>query len=281
VSVQLVALLTNIGLAVLKFAVGTVAGSRALIADGFNSAGDVFATFVAWVAFRIGRAPPDEDHHYGHANAEALAGLLIGGMLCATGAFITLDSAVAWFNQSARTAPGAAAAWAAAVTMLVKEVLCRVSLRVGGRTGSPTLLASARDHRADVITSGVALLGVLAARHGWVRFDDIAGTAIGGYILALGIAPVKSNVRILMAGAPVDLGPRAASAAVDVPGVAAVAEAKVLPMGGRYQVDMTIRVEGSLSVTTGHAIAHAAEGAVMAAMPEVTAVRVHVEPAEA
>jgi divalent metal cation (Fe/Co/Zn/Cd) transporter len=50
VSLQLVALLVNIALTVLKFTVGVMAGSRALLADAFNSAGDVFATFLAWIA---------------------------------------------------------------------------------------------------------------------------------------------------------------------------------------------------------------------------------------
>ncbi len=58
-SVQLAALLVNIGLAALKFTVGSMANSRALIADAFNSAGDVVATLVAWLAFRYAMKPPD------------------------------------------------------------------------------------------------------------------------------------------------------------------------------------------------------------------------------
>ncbi|MHC5065773.1 MAG: cation diffusion facilitator family transporter [Planctomycetota bacterium] len=117
-SIQLAALLTNIGLAVLKFTVGTIASSRALIADAFNSAGDVFATFVAWVAFRYGKMPPDDNHPYGHGNAEALAGLLIGGMLCATGGFICID-AFFFFREQDRGAPEVIAIYAAAVTAVI------------------------------------------------------------------------------------------------------------------------------------------------------------------
>ncbi|MEZ5965009.1 MAG: cation diffusion facilitator family transporter [Planctomycetota bacterium] len=280
-SLQLVALLTNVGLAVLKFTVAVLSGSRALLADAFNSAGDVFATFVAWVAFRIGRVPADDDHHYGHENAEALGGLVLGVMLCATGGFICLEGVRAWFEETHEVAPQAMALWAAAVTGVVKEALYRASIRVGQRTNSPTLLASARDHRADVVTSAVAFVGILLARAGHPRVDDLAGGLIGIYILALGAKPVRDNLRVLMAGAPPDVAAMAAWHAARADGVRAVGRVQVLPMGGRYQVDLVLEVDGHLTVAEGHEIAHRAEEAIRRAMPGVTAVRVHVEPRDA
>lgn len=277
-SLQLVALLINIGLAVLKFTVGVIAGSRALLADAFNSAGDVFATFVAWIAFRIGRAPADEDHHYGHGNAETLGGLVLGVMLCATGGFICLEGVLAWFEHRRPQAPDAMALWVAAATAVVKELLYRASIETGRRTGSPTLLASARDHRADVVTSSVAFVGILLARAGYPSVDDMAGGLIGIYILWLGIAPVRQNLHVLMAGAPPDVASMAAWHANRADGVRAVGRVQVLPMGGRYQVDLVIEVDGALSVTEGHDIAHRAEAEIRRAMPTITEVRVHVEP---
>lgn len=277
-SLQLIALLTNIALAILKFSVGLVAGSRALLADAFNSAGDVVATLVAWVAFRIGRAPPDEDHHYGHDNAEALAGLLVGGMLCATGAFICIEGVLAWFEAPRQRPPEMLAFWAALVTAGTKEVLYRASIRVGRATHSPTLMASARDHRADVLTSLVAAGGVVLSRYGYPAFDDAAGGVIGIYIFVLGLAPMRSNLRIIMAGASPELAERAGALAALAAGVDDVRRVQVLPMGGKLQIDLTIAVDGAMSVTQGHDVAHRAEDAVRAGMPRVTEVRVHVEP---
>lgn len=277
-SVQLIALLINIGLAVMKFTVGMVAGSRALIADAFNSAGDVLATFVAWIAFRIGQAPPDDDHHYGHENAESLAGLVVGVMLCATGLFICLEGVRAWFEPGHGTVPETMALWAALLTAVIKEGLYRVSLRVGQATHSPTLLASARDHRADVVTSIVAAIGIGLARAGYPGFDDAAGGVIGVYIFWLGFLPTRTNLRVLMAGAPPEIGALATWHAARAEGVRAVERVQVLPMGGRYQVDIVIHVDAHLTVDAAHAIAHGAEDAIRAAMTNITAVRVHVEP---
>jgi cation diffusion facilitator family transporter len=277
-SVQLIAVIVNIALAVLKFTVGTIAGSRALIADAFNSAGDILATSVAWFAFRVGRRPPDANHPYGHENAEALAGLVIGAMLVATGAFIAIDSAIALLSRRAPEPPEVLALWAAGITAITKELLYRVSMREARRTNSPTLLSSARDHRADVLSATVALLGIALSRLGPTWFDAGAGTAIGIYIFVLGIAPVRSNVGILMHEMPPDLAPAAARAASGIPGVHHVVQVRALPTGGSYRMDMIIEVDGALSVAAAHDLAHAVEGAVLASVPFVREVHVHVEP---
>lgn len=278
VSIQLIALLTNIALAVLKFTVGSIAGSRALIADAFNSAGDVLATFAAWLAFRYGLKPPDEDHHYGHQNAEAMAGLLLGGMLCATGVFICIDGILGLGAEFAPGGPGQIAIYAALTTAVVKEILFQVSIREGRRTHSPTLLASARDHRADVLSSLVAFLGITIARLGYPEFDAIAGIVIGVYILFLSFEPLRDNTAILMHEAPPDLAEQAAEIARQVEGIGGVNQVRVQPIGGTYRMDMSVQVDGDLTVTAAHDLAHAVESRILAQLSNVTEVYVHVEP---
>lgn len=279
-SVQLVALIANILLAVMKFSVGSLAGSRALIADGFNSAGDVIATFAAWVAFRYGARAPDECHPYGHGNAEALAGMLIGGMLLATGAFIAIDGVEAVLSGGAGEEPPDPIALVAAVaTMATKAALWSASIRVGRRTNSPTLLASARDHAADVVIGGVAFAGILLADLGLPQLDVAAGVAIGVYVFWLGLAPVRGNVAILMKQAPPGYGEKARELASGVAGVTGVGEVRVQPVGGNYRIDMVLLVPGDQSVRAAHSLAHAAEDRIRASLDHVTEVYVHVEPA--
>lgn len=263
----------------MKFTVGTVAGSKALTADAFNSAGDVVATFVAWIAFRYGLKPADKDHHYGHQNAEALAGLLLGGMLCATGAFVCIDGVLSIARLTAPEPPKTLAIWAAGLTALVKAVLYHFSMKVGKRTNSPTLLASARDHGADVISGLVALVGIWVATHGFPRFDAIAGALIGVYIFYLGFEPVRSNTAILMHQSPPELAEEAIRVASNVEGIIEVRQARVQPLGGTYRMDMIVLVDGELSVEAAHKIAHAAENEILKRITNVTEVHMHVEPA--
>jgi len=279
VSLQLIALLTNGGLAFLKFTVGMQAGSRALIADAFNSAGDVIATFVAWIAFRYGLKPPDKDHPYGHQNAETLAGLLIGAMLCATGIFIGIDSVLGLEGEHPESPPGAMAIWAALFTGAVKTVLYGVSIRAGRASNSPTLLASARDHAADVFSSMVALLGIYLARHGYPIFDSLAGVLIGLYIVYLSMDPLRSNIAILMQQTAPELASRASAIAAKIEGVETVFRVRVQPLGGTYRMDMDIHVSPELRVGDAHEIAHDVEDRVREQMDHVFEVHVHIEPA--
>lgn len=279
-SVQLIALLTNIGLAVLKFTVGTIAGSRALIADAFNSAGDIVATLVAWMAFRYGLKPPDDDHHYGHQNAEAMAGLLLGAMLCLTGTFICIEGVLGILDHELPEPPGVLALWAALATTVIKAILYRVSITVGRRTHSPTLLASARDHKADVVSGLVAFVGIYVARHGYEEFDAIAGILIGVYIFYLSFEPLRDNTGILMQAAPPELVQHVRSIAMEVAGVHDIHDVRVQPIGGKYRIDMSIAVEGTLSVDAAHTIAHEVEDYVRTKISSITEVHVHIEPAE-
>ncbi len=276
-SAQLLALLTNTALAVLKFVVGSLASSRAFIADAYNSAGDVVATLVAWGAFRYGSTPPDENHPYGHGNAEALAGLLIGGMLCATGAFISIDSLLVSLEPVGEK-PGMLAVWAALTTACVKEGLYQVSIRAGRRTHSPTLLASARDHRADVVTSLSVIVGILLARNGYPSFDSLTGASIGLYILYLGFEPVRENFGILMQESHPELSAKAEVEALEIDGIRGVVQVRTQPVGGRYRMDIIIKVDGKLSVADAHDLAHEVEHIILAKNTRLTEVYVHVEP---
>lgn len=278
-SVQLIALLSNIALVVLKFVVGNLAHSRALIADGYNSAGDVLTTFVAWLAFRYGRTPADADHPYGHGNAEALAGLLIGAMLVATGAFITIEGVSAAIDGTRELlVPGRLALWAAGITIVVKAALWAISIRVGRRHNSPTLLASAADHRADVITGSVALLGIALARSGLPWFDAASGIAIGIYIARLGGQPLRQNLDILMHREPPGFAARVEKLAAAVPEVRGVYDVRVQPLGGDYRVDLVLMVDGTATVHHGHEVANAVERRILDAERRVFEVVVHVEP---
>ena len=280
-SIQLVALLANLALACLKFTVGTLANSRALIADAFNSGGDVVATFVAWLAFRYGRKPPDKDHPYGHQNAEALAGLLLGGVLLATGCFICIEGILGLLEEGEPAVPGVLAIWAALITAAVKAVLWAVSIRAGRRTNSPTLLASARDHGADVVSGLVALGGIWVARHGAPQFDAWAGIVIGVYIVYLSVEPVRNNTAILMHAAPPELTARIEQQAATVPEVRDVRQVRVQPLGGTYRVDMSIAVDDHARVDQAHRIAHRVEDHILAEHEHVTEVHVHIEPVRA
>lgn len=56
----------NVFLLVIKAIVGFISGSQAMIADAFNSAGDIFASLMTFIGNKIASKPGDKTHNFGH-----------------------------------------------------------------------------------------------------------------------------------------------------------------------------------------------------------------------
>jgi len=268
---------TNVALAVAKLVVGTFAGSAALVADGFNSAGDVLATAIGLFGYQFGRRPADDNHPFGHGNAESVAGLVIGGLLLATGVFVTIEGVRAWVaGQSAP--PERIAVVVALVTAVTKEGLYRITTSVGRRLNSPALLATAADHRADVYIALTVAAGIAGARFGLPWLDPFAAVLVGLWIVRLAVLPIRANLGVLMDESPADMTEAVTAAALAHPGVRRVDLARVHPLGPYAIVDLEIAVDPELSLREAHDIAHDVETRVREGVEHVREVRVHVNP---
>lgn len=272
-----VGLVANVGLAVAKLAVGSVAGSAALVADGVNSAGDIFASAVGWAGYRTAQRPPDENHHFGHGKFESAAGLVIGGMLLATGVFVFVEGGRTLFGGP-RPPPELLAVWVALATAGIKEALYHYATAVGRRLNAPSLLASARDHRADVFIAITVLAGVVGSRLGWTWLDPLAAACIGVYIAAMAWEPLRVNFGVLTDEAPPDVVEAVMTVARSVDGVRGVEAVRVHPLGSHYYVGLEIRADASVTLRVAHDLAHRVQDAVVAGVPHVRDARVHVNP---
>ena len=74
----IVGILCNIILFAGKLLAGMLSGSVAIIADAMNNLSDASSSIVTLVGFRLAEKPADEDHPYGHARYEYLAGQIAG-----------------------------------------------------------------------------------------------------------------------------------------------------------------------------------------------------------
>jgi cation diffusion facilitator family transporter len=75
--------ITNFILACIKFVVGYIGASQAVIADAVHSLSDMSTDFAVIFGVKFWSAPPDEDHPYGHRRIEALITTAIGFALAA------------------------------------------------------------------------------------------------------------------------------------------------------------------------------------------------------
>ena len=276
-----VSLIGNVGLTLGKLTGGYAAGSQALIADGYHSFADVLSTIASGVGTWIGGEPPDENHPYGHGNAENLAALVVSVIMALTG-FEVLREALGALTAGPGALPELLAAGVAAGACVIKELLHRYSMAEARQTGSPAVLALARDHRSDVLSSMAALLGVVLARQIHPTLDTLASVVSAGFILELAWDTASENVAVLMDEEPdlSDLATALQERALEDPEVLQIHGLRGHPVGGSIHLQLDMDVPPQMTVARAHEVAHRVEDWARELDDRVDSVQVHVEPGE-
>ncbi|MDA8098351.1 MAG: cation diffusion facilitator family transporter [Nitrospiraceae bacterium] len=271
---------TNAGLMIMKLLAGYFGRSEAVFADGMESAADFIAILSSMIALKIGSRPFDEQHPYGHGKAESIAAIIVSLVIFATGGWILVRS-VHSIIDGAYEVPGVVAVAAAFLTIITKEALYRYTVGVGGRLGSPAILASAKDHRKDAITSVSTLVGVTGAYFGLAVMDPLAAGLTSFFIFHIGYETFMTAAHDLMDG-------RLEDACVDdmvtlaesVPGVEHVHEIKCRRSGQYLIVDLKLDMDAEMTVKRSHAIATDVKKLFFERFHNVGDVMIHINPHE-
>jgi cation diffusion facilitator family transporter len=176
--------------------------------------------------------------------------------------------------------PEAWTPWVLVVVVLVKETLFRKVSHAGDALGSTAVKTDAWHHRADAITSVLALGGILIAL--WWKApaaDDWAALAASGIIAWGGLNLLRPAMRDAMDTAPPrQLEEEVRALAAGVPGVRALDQCRIRKTGLDFYVDLHVGVDADLTVRQGHHIAHAVRRVIREAKREIADVLVHIEP---
>lgn len=268
----------NIVLAVLKAIVGFFTGSTAMLADAFHSASDVLSTAVAVGGVRLAHQPPDEQHHYGHAKAESIAAKIVAIILIVTAIGIGWQ-AIQIIRENQLSVPGSAAIWAAAISLIVKELMFRYTYKIGREMKSTVVVADAWHHRSDAFSSIAALIGIIGANFGFPILDPLAGAVVAILIFKMGINVYWRAVKELMDTAPdVEVIDNISKIAKNTGGVRSVHDVKARLNGPHIFVDMKICVDRYATVEEGHSVAVEAKENIKEELEEVKDVLIHVDP---
>lgn len=276
--VTLLTLGANSLLAVLKLTAGLLGNSSAMIADSLHSFSDSISTIAVLVGLRISGRPPDEEHHYGHARAEAVAAKIVALFLIFIAGGVGLSSVRA-LSAREYTIPSGIALGAALVSIVAKELMFRYAFRTGKQIRSNALIADAWHHRTDALSSVTAFLGIGGARLGLPLLDPLAGLMVAFMVFFTGLKLYWESIQELVDTAPSkEITDKIVRIAGETKGVLAVNEIKARCHGPRVYADLKICVNQWITVQEGHCIAHSVVEGVKEKVPEVTEILVHVNP---
>ncbi len=279
-----IGLAANVFLALIKTCVGIVGGSPALLADGINSTSDVAYGVVVAVFMRLSGKPADHEHPYGHEQLESIAAVVVGAFVMTTAIAIFWNSVNTVYElfsgESAFHGAAAMALWVAILTIFIKIVLSIWTRRVGNETRNSAVIALASDHRNDVWASLAAAIGIFFGRMGAIWVDPLAGAVVSLIILHTGIDIIRSSAGELMDTVPGRQLSREIRLLLDgVHGIKTVEEIKAHRFGPYLVVNITIGVDGTMSVAQGHAIATNVEETLIKGIDMMRQVHVHFHPA--
>src|SRR5512138_742732 len=258
-------LIFNIILSIAKTTFGILTHSPALLAEGINSTSDVAYYVVASIFMRLANKPADDEHPYGHRQLESIASLIVGAFVIVTAITVFWDAVDKMWDlfDGGMITPGSQlfALWVALGTVAIKIFLFFYVRRLGKETGNPVVNALAYDHRNDIFSASAASVGIFLSQVGLPWGDPLAGALVALLILRTGVYILRESSVDLMDAVPSrELAEQISALVQQVDGVEQLEELQAHRFGPQVVVNLTIGINGSLTVRDGDRIATEVEG---------------------
>lgn len=275
----------NAALLAFKFVAGIVGHSSAMIADAVHSFSDFITDVIVLVFVRISGKPQDSSHDYGHGKYETLASTLIGIALLAVAIGIIVSGArkiAAWVKGEELASPGMLAFWAAIVSIVVKELTYRYTIRAARKLDSSALKANAWHHRSDAFSSigtAIGIGGAIFLGKRWTVLDPLAGVIVGAVLIKVAVDMVRDGIGDLMEKSlPDDVENEILAIVTSFSDVHDPHNLRTRRIGNRIAIEIHVRMDGSTDLKTSHQRASDIESALRAKFGPDTHVTVHMEP---
>jgi len=278
-----VAILGFIGnslLFIAKISIGIITRSQTMLADGFNSAGDVFSSIMTYIGNRIAAQPGDKDHPYGHGKAEYIFSMIISFSLLLVAFSIFRSSLNALFSrQTFIFSP-----WLIIIslaTLVTKLLLYRFANKVSKEHNSLLAAANAEDHRNDLFITTLTLFSVIGGYFGIYFIDGVGGILISFWITFTGFKIFTSAYQVLM-DTNVDpaLMKKISYMIRTVHGVDHIDAIHAKPVGHNFLLIVKVSIDAYITVYDGHRIAHKICRLLEQHLENIDEVIVHVNPAQ-
>jgi cation diffusion facilitator family transporter len=264
--------------AVLQVFVVVLSGSVALLADTVHNFSDALTAIPLGIAFWLGRRPPDRRHTYGYGRAEDLAGIFIVAMIALSAGVAAWQAIDRLVDPQTITNPG----WVAAAGLIGfagNELVASYRIRVGRRIGSAALVADGLHARTDGLTSLAVLAAALGSMAGWELADPVVGLAISVAILKVLHTAARDVYRRLMDQIDPALVDRLEHQLDHVDGIEAIDRVRVRWIGHELHADADVALDPSLDLAASHDILEDARHKLLHAIPRLTDVVLHANPA--
>lgn len=275
-----VAIIANCFLTVFNILIGMMSGSYALISEGGHTLSDVATSVIAYIGFKIGQKPADNEHPLGHGRAEAISGLAILIFLVMVSYEIMSGAIFKLLNPSLITTPDIYAALMAVFGIFVNYAISNYIIKIGKEIKSPAIVADGKHQKTDIFSSVAVLVGVVVSNMGYPILDPIIGLIIGVLILKTAYEIGKENIDNIMGKVPSEefINEIRRVANKSSPYAQNAHNIKVDYLGSYATVTLHIEIDGNMTLEESHKIVHIVQNNIIKNIPEVKYVNIHACP---
>lgn len=270
----------NILLTGAKLTVGILGNSQALVADGVHSLSDFVTDGAIILGSRFWSKEPDKDHPYGHGRIETMITIGIAVVLCVAAFGIAIE-AIKTIGENSGQTPGFLVLVVAAVSVVLKEMLYRITKKAGEKYKSPAVVANAWHHRTDAISSIPVFVAALVIRFfpQYYFLDNIAAILVSILLLKAAWDIVKPSLsEIMEAQIHDDIIETLHKLEKKYPQVHEFHKIRIRSVGGAHYVELHMITDGSITVKEAHDITDNIKEDLIMAHDDLNDVTIHVEP---
>ena len=257
--VSIIGMISNLFLLIIKFLVAFISHSQAMLADAFNSAGDIFSSLLTFIGNKIASRPWDKNHNLGYGKAEYIYSIFIAISMI----YIGLNLFYMSFKSLFVTREYHFSIYliiVCVITIIIKFILYLYTKKVGQKEHNLLIIANAIDHKNDCILTTGNLIATIFAMYNIFLVDSIIGIIISSWILYSGLKIFMEAYKILMDRS---IDEETKEKVIEIikkhPEVLKVNHINSTPIGYQFQVNLTIFVDGNMTTFESHKIANKIE----------------------
>lgn len=199
---SIVGIICNILLFALKYAMGTLSNSIAVVSDAFNNLSDSASCIVTLLGYKMAAKPADKDHPFGHGRMEYLTSLVIAAVIMVMGLELFKDSFTKILHPE-EVRFSAVVLISLLLSVGAKLWMSRFNTILGNKINSSVMLATAKDSRNDVIATSATITAIVCSTVTDFPIDGLMGVLVSIFILKAGFEIIKDTVDDLL-GKPAD-----------------------------------------------------------------------------
>lgn len=270
---------TAVSLSVLKFIVGLLTGSMAVLSSAIDSMLDILMSGVNFLAIRHAEQPADDSHAYGHGKFETMAALIQSLVIGGSGVWILIESLRRLLMGASPSRLGSGMI-VLGISAVASWLISRYLIKVAKETDSAALRADSLHFSMDVYTNLALTIGlvVMYVFHlAWL--DPLLSLLVGGYIFHEAIKLARHALDdVLDAQLPEDLRARIEKVIREHGGnMLDCHNLRTRKSGSRKIIDFHLTVCKNLSVDESHRITEILEKHIERELNN-SDITIHVEP---